>query len=67
MKEVNQQPSHPSMMVQIWLAAKLHKVHKWREGAQPKPDRTAVKATYLILATGAGPVLCLIPILGIEL
>mgnify|MGYP001801780362 CR=1 FL=1 len=37
------------------------------EEAQTKPDRTAVTATYLILATGAGLVLCLIPILGTEL
>ena len=51
----------------VLVLRELRTVPKWGEEAQAKPDCTAVKATYLILATGAGLVLCLIPILGIEL
>lgn len=45
----------------VLVLRELRTVHKRGEEAQPKPDRTAVKATYLILTTGAGLVLCLIP------
>ena len=45
----------------------LRRMYKRSERAQPVPDHTTIRATYLILATGAAFICCLTPILCTEL
>ena len=48
------------------MLRELRKLRVSSVGDQPAADEVGIRATYLILATAAGFVTCLIPILGAE-
>ena len=51
----------------VLVLRELHRMHQRREAAEPVADRVSIRATYLILATGAAFLCCLCPIFGAKL
>ena len=51
----------------VLVLRELRRMHQRREAAEPVADRVSIRATYLILATGAAFLCCLCPIFGTKL